>query len=107
MTQFQRHHFPWWGYGQALAVITIFAMAPLTGALFANLLAVISGCQLVESDYASCLFFGMDWGVALFALSLVTRFTLITFPMATGALIVWIGIFTIHCIASRLMPKAH
>jgi hypothetical protein len=107
MTHVQRHRFPWWGYSQALAVITLFAGAPLLGVFAANVLAVISGCKLVETDYASCLVFGMDWGVALFVLSLITRFTLITYPMATGALIVWVGIITIHSIAWRLMPKAH
>lgn len=107
MSSLRHHLFPWWGYGQALVVIAVFASSPLVGTLIANTLAALAGCQLIDHSVTSCHFFGMDWGPGLFILSLLTWFTTITFPIAWGALLALMVIITTHRIAWRLMPKAH
>ena len=98
--------FPWWVYGLLLAVILLFALAPVISVFVASWLAEANGCVLNEGDSHPCLIGGADWGGTLYTLFVLGWFALATLPLGGGALIVWLTILIIHRIAWGRMQKA-
>lgn len=93
--------FPWRVYVLALALIVLFAAAPLIGAVIASWLAEANGCLLNEGSVNPCMILGMDWGGTLYTLFVLGWFMLATLPLGGGALIVFVIVFIIHYLAWR------
>lgn len=98
--------FPWWVYWLLLALILLFAFAPVLGILLAGFLAEANGCMLNEGSINPCMIGGTDWGDTLYTLFVLGWFALATLPLGGGALIVWLVILIIHRIAWGRMQKA-
>lgn len=91
--------FPWRFYVVALAVIVLFAAAPLLSAFLAEALANANGCSLSEGTTNPCMIIGADWGDALYTMFVLGWFMLATLPLGGGALIVLVVVFIIHRLA--------
>ncbi|ODT80726.1 MAG: hypothetical protein ABS76_14740 [Pelagibacterium sp. SCN 64-44] len=98
--------FPYWAYGLALAVILLFALAPLISVYVASAIAEAHHCPLNEGSVNSCLVGGMDLGPLLYTLFVLGWFMLATLPLGGGALLVWLASLIIHRIGWGQMQKA-
>jgi hypothetical protein len=97
--------FFWRAYLIALAVILLFAAAPLISVYFTYLVADAHGCVVNEATVNTCMVLGMDWGGLLYFTGVMGWFMLATIPLGGGALIVWLVILLIHRIAWGRMQK--
>ncbi len=93
--------FAWRTYLIVLAVILLFAAAPLLSVYFTSLVADANGCVVNEATVHPCLIFGMDWGGLLYFTGVMGWFMLATIPLGGGALIVWLVMLLVHYFAWR------
>jgi len=98
--------FPWWAYWLALAVILLFALAPVLSVLAAGFIAETNGCNLNEASIHPCLVGGQDAGGLLYTLFVLGWFAIATLPLGGGALVVWLATLVVHRIAWGQMQKA-
>lgn len=89
-----------------LIVILVFMLGPILMALGAALFADSFGCGLDEGSVHSCVVAGLDWGDMLYTMGMMHWLALITLPLGSAALLVWllalvITFFIRHRAASR------
>jgi heme exporter protein D len=97
--------FPWWAYGLFLAVIALFAFAPVLSVLAATFIADSNGCYVNEGGINPCMIGGADWGQTLYTLFVLGWFMLATIPLGGAAFFVWLATLIIHRIAWGQMQK--
>ena len=97
--------FPWWAYWLFLAVIALFALAPIISLAVGGTIAETNGCTLTEHDIHPCIIDGNDLGPLLTGLSLLGFFAIATLPLGGAAFFVWLATLIIHRIAWGQMQK--
>ncbi len=105
MTQARPDRFPYWAYLLALAIIVLFALAPVISVYFTYLVAEAHGCIVNEAMVQSCMVMGTDWGGLLYFTGIMGWFGLATLPLGGGALLVWLASLIIHRIGWGQMQK--
>ncbi|MCD7058446.1 hypothetical protein [Pelagibacterium xiamenense] len=88
--------FPWWVYILVLAIILLFALAPVGSVVVAGALAETHGCTLNEGNIHPCIIGGTDWGPTLYGMFVMGWFMLVTLPMGFFALLAWLAALIIH-----------
>lgn len=99
MSEARPARFPWWIYWLLLALILLFAFAPVISVMIAGWMAEANGCALDEGSIHTCMVGGEDIGPTLYTLFVLGWFGLATLPLGGGALIVWLVIVIIHRLA--------
>jgi hypothetical protein len=84
-----------------LALIVLFALAPIISLVFAGSVASFAGCQLDEGSVHPCVLMGLDFGALLYAMGVAGWLALMTVPLAGIALGVWIVAAVILYIRAR------
>ncbi|MGV3574450.1 MAG: hypothetical protein ACO1O4_04840 [Devosia sp.] len=97
--------FPWWAYWLFLAVIALFAFAPVISVLVASFIAESSGCSLNEGSINPCLVAGSDLGSTIYTLFVLGWFAIATLPLGGAAFFVWLATLIIHRIGWVQMQK--
>lgn len=105
MSEARPARFPWWAYGLFLAVIALFAFAPVLSVLAATFIADSNGCYVNEGGINPCMIGGGDWGPTLYTLFVLGWFMLATIPLGGAAFFVWLASLIIHRIAWGQMQK--
>lgn len=88
--------FPWLGYGLALAVIVLVAIAPLIPASIARVVASANGCVIEPLRVRECRVGGADQGGLLYIFALGQSLLVVTLPVAGIALLAWVGLLVPH-----------
>ncbi|MET0438115.1 MAG: hypothetical protein ABW043_11540 [Devosia sp.] len=97
--------FAWWAYWLFLAVIALFAFAPVISVLVASSIAESNGCNLNEGSINPCLVAGSDMGPTIYTLFVLGWFAIATIPLGGAAFFVWLATLIIHRIAWGQMQK--
>ena len=97
--------FAWWAYWLFLAVIALFAFAPVISVLVASSIAESNGCNLIEGGINPCLVAGSDMGPIIYTLFVLGWFAIATIPLGGAAFFVWLATLIIHRIAWGQMQK--
>lgn len=105
MSEARPAKFPWWAYWLFLAVIALFAFAPVLCVLIASFIAETNGCALNEGSINTCMVGGADLGSLLYTLFVLGWFMLATIPLGGAAFFVWLASLIIHRIAWVQMQK--
>lgn len=105
MSEARPAKFPWWAYWLFLAVIALFAFAPVISVLAAGFIAESNGCYVNEGGVNPCMIGGTDWGPTLYTLFVLGWFMLATIPLGAAAFFVWLASLIIHRIAWGQMQK--
>ena len=105
MSETRPAKFPWWAYWLFLAVIALFAVAPVLSVLTAGFIAESNGCYVNEGGVNPCMIGGADWGPTLYTLFVLGWFMLATIPLGGAAFFVWLASLIIHRIAWGQMQK--
>jgi uncharacterized membrane protein YhaH (DUF805 family) len=74
----------------SLAIIGLFAIAPLISLIIGGGIAAGLGCELNEGTVHPCLFMGTDLGETLYVMTVAMWFSMFTFPIGAVALAVWL-----------------
>jgi hypothetical protein len=88
--------FPMAAYWIVLALIVLFAVAPILVTLTAAGIANANGCQLSEGLLTPCVVNGVDYGAELQAAGLGVLYVLLTMPLAFVLFLVWLTVLLIH-----------
>lgn len=72
-----------------LALIVLFALAPVISLLTSIGIANAAGCQLDEGNVHACILLGVDFGTLLYAMAVLGWMALMTVPFAGIAFAVW------------------
>jgi hypothetical protein len=88
--------FPMAAYWVVLALIVLFAIAPIFVTLIAAGIANANGCQLSEGLLTPCVINGVDYGRELQAAGLGVLYILLTIPVAFGLFLAWLTVLLIH-----------
>ena len=92
----RRKHFPWIVYGILLALIALFALAPIISVVLCGIIANAYGCKVDEGSIHPCMINGQDYGHLLYTLGVSGWFMLLTLPI--GALVgaIWLVVLVLH-----------
>ncbi|MGV3491889.1 MAG: hypothetical protein ACO1OG_11255 [Devosia sp.] len=93
--------FPWWVYWLLLALILVFALAPLASVAIVSWIAEANGCALNEATINPCVVNGVDMGGTLYTFGVLGWLMLATIPLGAMALCAWLAILVIHWIIWR------
>ena len=105
MSETRPAKFAWWVYWLFLALIVLFALAPMISVIVAGLIAESNGCALNEGSINTCMVLGSDMGSTLYTLFVLGWLALATLPLGGAAFLVWLATLIIHRIAWGQMQK--
>ena len=88
--------FPVVWYALALAVIILFAIAPLLSVLIASAIAEANGCVLHEGGVNPCVIGGVDRGETLLTMFVLGWLMFLTLPAGAVAFLIWLVVLIIH-----------
>ena len=79
-----------------LALIVLFALAPIGSVIACSCIANIAGCKVDEGSVHPCIINGNDYGHMLYTLGVLGWLMLVTVPGGTIAFAVWLVALIIH-----------
>ena len=88
--------FPWILYWILLALIVLFAFAPLGSVVACGVIADTHGCKVDEGSVHPCIINGHDYGHLLYTLLVLGWLMLVTLPSGLFAFIIWLIILILH-----------
>jgi hypothetical protein len=88
--------FPMAIYWILLALIVLFALAPILVTIFAAAIANANGCQLSEGLLTPCVINGVDYGRDLQSAGLAVFYILLTVPLALVLFVIWLVVLLVH-----------
>ena len=91
-----RKRFPWIAYWIVIALIILFAFAPMGSVVACGLIANANGCKVDEGSVHPCIINGQDYGHPLYTLGVLGWLMLVTLPAGVFALVIWLIILILH-----------
>jgi len=91
-----RKRFPWILYWIILALIVLFAFAPIGSVMTCAWIANAHGCKVDEGSVHPCIINGHDYGELLYSLGVMGWFMLVTIPGGLFAFAAWLAILILH-----------
>lgn len=101
--------FPVLPYALVLALILLFALAPVISVVIAGGIANAYGCRLDEAGVHPCVIGGTDYGEMLEMMFVLGWLMLMTLPAGAIAFLIWVVVLITHAILrsrSRIVPTA-
>ena len=96
-----RKRFPWILYWIVLALIALFAIAPVASVVACGVIASAHGCKVDEGSVHPCIINGKDYGQLLYTLGVMGWFMLVTLPPGAIAFVLWLIVLVLHRSAWR------
>jgi hypothetical protein len=91
-----RKRFPWILYWIVLAVIILFAFAPMGSVILCGAIANAYGCKVDEGSVHLCIINGQDYGHLLYTLGVLGWLMLVTIPGGLLAFVIWLIALILH-----------
>lgn len=91
-----RKRFPWILYWIVLALIILFAFAPIGSVILCAAIANVYGCKVDEGSVHPCFINGQDYGHVLYTLGVLGWLMLFTLPAGLFAFVIWLIILILH-----------
>ena len=91
-----RKRFPWIFYWIVLALIVLFALAPMGSVVACGLIADANGCKVDEGSVHPCIINGQDYGHLLYTLGVLGWLMLVTIPGGLVAFVTWLIVLILH-----------
>jgi hypothetical protein len=88
--------FPWLPYWIVLALIVLFALAPIFSVIACAVIANAHGCKVDEGSVHPCVINGKDYGHLLYTLGVLGWLMLATIPAGILAGMVWLIVLLFH-----------
>jgi hypothetical protein len=99
-----RKRFPWVLYGIVLALIILFAFAPMGSVMLCSWIANAYGCKVDEGSVHPCIIGGHDYGELLYDLGVMGWFMLVTLLGGVFVFIFWLIALILHRATWRRRP---
>jgi hypothetical protein len=91
-----RKRFPLILYWIVLALIILFAFAPIGSVILCGAIANAYGCKVDEGSVHPCIINGQDYGHLLYSLGVLGWLMLVTLPCGLFAFVVWLIVLILH-----------
>src|SRR5206468_3724613 len=91
-----RKRFPWVLYWIVLALIILFAFAPVGSVMLCATIANAYECKVDEGSVHPCIINGQDHGHLLYSLGVLGWLMLVTLPAGLFAFVVWLIVLILH-----------
>jgi hypothetical protein len=91
-----RKRFPWIAYWIVLALIVLFAFAPIGSVITCGWIANTHGCKVDEGSVYPCIINGKDYGQLLYTLGVLGWLMLVTLPVGALAFAIWLIVLILH-----------
>jgi hypothetical protein len=91
-----RKRFPWILYWIVLALIVLFALAPIGSVVTCAWIANAHGCQVDEGSVHPCIINGQDYGQLLYTLGVLGWLMLVSIPGGLFAFVTWLIVLILH-----------
>src|SRR5947199_112269 len=91
-----RKRFPWILYWTVLALIVLFAFAPIGSVMLCGAIANAYGCKVDEGSTHPCMINGNNYGQLLYTLGVLGWLMLVTLPVGLFAFVFWLLILILH-----------
>src|SRR5262249_6556925 len=91
-----RKRFPWVPYWIVLALIILFALAPIGSVVVCGVIANAYGCKVDEGSVHPCIVNGKDYGHLLYTLGVMGWLMLATLPLGALAFMTWLIVLVLH-----------
>jgi hypothetical protein len=92
----RRKRFPWVRYWIVLAVIVLFAFAPVGSVVTCGIIANAHDCRVDEGSMHPCIINGHDYGQLLYTLGVLGWLMLVTLPAGVFAFMIWLIVLILH-----------
>lgn len=96
-----RKRFPWILYWIVLALIILFAFAPIGSVIMCAAIANAYGCKVDEGSVHPRIINGHDYGELLYSLGVMGWFMLVTIPGGLIAFACWLVFLILHRVIWR------
>ena len=88
-------------YWQLLALIAIFALAPMAIVYLASVIADLNGCTIVDTGPTPCVILGADRGGLLYDMASMVQVSFVTLPIGVLLSFLWLSVLIISQMAWR------
>jgi hypothetical protein len=92
----RQKRFPWIIYWIVLALIVLFACAPIGSVIACAVIANAYGCKVDEGSVHPCIINGQDYGHTLYTLGVMGWLMLVTIPAGVFAFVIWVIVLILH-----------